>query len=352
MEVIIMKRKNSKKLICLLAAALLMAGCTSQGGAAPEPPAEAKPGETQAQASPGETHVPTEDVLAGIKVYAPGPYGELSVILPGDWVYQPYASGSENSNSGSYGMWIRPADQETGYIDLCYMKNFGVCGTGLKQETMTLAGDSASVGTYDNHSTWDFIVFQGINEGIWAQSVMADTWPSYQLEKALSVLDTLALDRDQTQGAVSYFKSDSEIPGIGLIAEGHDVTSSGMTIRFSVWDPELTKGDLEFSEGFWLEKLEGNEWTALPVTVEGDWAFTEEAHIISKDPESPGTDWQVNWEWLYGKLGPGDYRIGKTVLDFRAPGDYTEYPVYVYFRNGGEIQGPQNKGGEWLSPQT
>lgn len=347
-----MKRKNSKKMIYLLSAALLLAGCSGQNSKTPEPPAEKEPGEIQAETGVGETQVPTEDVLAGIKVFAPGPYGELSLILPGDWVYQPYASGSENSNSGSYGMWIRPADQETGYIDLCYMRSFGVCGTGLKQEDMTLAGDNASVGTYDDHAAWDFIVFQGVNEGICAQSVMADTWPSYVQEKALSVLDTLQLDREKTRGAVSYFKNDSEIPEIGLIAEGHDVTSSGMTVRFSVWDPEAAKGDLEFSEAFSLQKLEGSEWTALPVTVEGDWAFTEEAHIISKAPEGPGTEWQINWEWLYGKLGPGDYRICKTVMDYRGPGDYTEYPVYIYFTNGGETDKPQDTRGEWLSPQS
>lgn len=347
-----MKRKNSKKMICLLSAALLLAGCTGRGSKSPAPPAGGEPGEIQSDTAAGETQVPTEDVLAGIKVFAPGPYGELSLILPGDWVYQPYASGSENSNSGSYGMWIRPADQETGYIDLCYMRFFGVCGTGLKQEDMTLAGDNASVGTYDDHGAWDFIVFQGVNEGIWAQNVMADTWPSYQLDQALSILDTLQIDREKTRGAVSYFKNDSEITEIGLIAEGHDVTSSGMTVRFSVWDPEAAKGDLEFSEAFSLEKLEGSEWTALPVTVEGDWAFTEEAYTISKAQEAPGTEWQVSWEWLYGKLGPGDYRICKTVLDYRGPGDYTEYPVYIYFTNGGETENPQDTGGEWLSPQS
>lgn len=345
-----MKRKNSKKMICLLSAALLLAGCTAKGTASPETQTGSKPGENLTETAQGETQVPGDAVLAGTPVCAPGPYGELSVILPEGWVYQPYASGSENSSSGSYGMWIKPADQETGYIDLCYMKNFGVCGTGLKQETMTLAGDTASVGTYDDHSTWNFIVFQGVNEGIWAQNVMAESWPSYEQEKALSILDTLQMDPEKTQGAVSYFKSDSEIMEIGLTAEGYDVTSSGLTIRFSVWDPELAKGDLEFSEAFRLEKLEGSDWTDLPVTVEGDWAFTEEAYIISKDFEGPGTEWKVNWEWLYGKLGPGDYRICKTVTDFRGPGDRAEYPVYVYFRNGGEVPETQDMGGEWISP--
>ena len=347
-----MKRIISKKMICLIAASLLLSGCSSPGKDAPQSQSSGNAGETQTQSVPGQTDtdVPTKDILAGVPVYAPGPYGKLSLILPGDWVYQPYAAGSENSNSGSYGMWIRPADQETGYIDICYMQMFGVCGTGLKQESMTLAGDTASVGTYDDHSMWDFIAFKGINEGISAQNVMADSWPMKDQEKIMSILDSLKLDPDETEGAFSYFKNDSEVAEIGLTAEGHDVTSSGMTIRFTVWDPGLSAGDLQFSSEFELEKLEGNTWSPVPVIVEGDYAFTQEAHIISKDPDFSGTDCQVNWEWLYGKLSPGDYRIRMNVMDFRGTGDYTEYPVYVYFRNGGETSESQHKAGEWLSP--
>ena len=33
----------------------------------------------------------------------------------------------------------------------------------------------------------------------------------------------------------------------------------------------------------------------------------------------------IDFEWLYGKLKPGRYRIVKTVMDFRGTGDYTDY---------------------------
>ena len=33
---------------------------------------------------------------------------------------------------------------------------------------------------------------------------------------------------------------------------------------------------------------------------------------------------EVNWEWLYGKLAPGKYRINKEVMDFRETGDFDE----------------------------
>lgn len=265
-----------------------------------------------------------------------GPYGTLSVELPDGWVSQPYESGSEHSNSGSYGMWLHPAEEENGYIDLCYMQTFGVCGTGLQQETITLAGDEASVGIYDNHTMWDFVSFRGVNEGITAQNVMAGEWPEAYRKKTMDILDTLRFDPDRAKGAVSYFRRDSEIPQIGLMAEAHDITATGAVIRFRVWDPELATGDLEYGEDYTLEQQEGDEWKEVPTVFEGEWAVNAIAYLIPKEPESTGSEWKVNWEWLYGRLEPGDYRIGKTVDDFRETGSYDSYRIYVYFHYAGD----------------
>jgi hypothetical protein len=43
--------------------------------------------------------------------------------------------------------------------------------------------------------------------------------------------------------------------------------------------------------------------------------------MIQKDEE---IKMQANWEWLYGTLEPGTYRIFKEVMDFRGPGDFDE----------------------------
>ena len=275
------------------------------------------------------------------RVYARGPYGRISVILPDSWLCEPYSVNSEKSNSGSYGMWIHPAEEETGYIDLFYMQMFGVCGTGLKQETVTLAGGEANVGTYDQHEMWDFICFHGDNEGVTAQSVMSEEWSVENRETAMHILDTLTFEPDKAEGAVSYFKRDSEIVEIGVIADAYDITSHGATVRFRVWDPELADGELEYGDDYSLERLDGEAWTPVPVIFDGEWAINSIAYIIPKEPENSASDWAVDWEWLYGELEPGDYRIGKSVLDFRGSGDYDTYTVYVYFHYAGEAGGDE-----------
>ena len=149
--------------ICLLAAALLLPGCAGTQVQNPEEPAEAPASEEVAEVSadsenalpedadaPAETDAPASEPDAN-RVYAVGPYGRISVELPEDWEDEVYAAGSEWSSPGLYGMHLHPESEETGYIDLNYTQAFGVCGTGLSQEMVTLAGEEASVGTYDDH---------------------------------------------------------------------------------------------------------------------------------------------------------------------------------------------------------
>ena len=59
-----------------------------------------------------------------------------------------------------------------------------------------------------------------------------------------------------------------------------------------------------------------------------DIAWTMEAWMI---PKEDTISWDVNWEWLYGKLPAGEYRIGKEIMNFRGTGDYDVEMVYAEF---------------------
>ena len=341
--------------ICL-AAALLLPGCAGmpvQNQGEPEPvqnPEEPGPPPVTAEDSqaPTEASAPAEASQAtaeAARVYAVGPYGRISVELPEDWEAEPYAADSEWSVPGLYGMRLHPESENTGYIDLNYTQMFGVCGTGLSQETVTLAGEEASVGTYDNHEMWDFISFRGAFDHITVQSVMAEEWPEADRETVMGILDTLKYEPDVAEGAAAYVVSDSEIPEIGLIAEARDITATGAVIRFRVWDPELSSGELQYGDDYKLERLEQGSWTPVPVVFDGEWGINDIAYLIPKegspDDDDPTNDsgiseWKVDWEWLYGPLTPGDYRIEKTVTDFRGTGDYDMYPVRACFHYAGE----------------
>ena len=56
--------------------------------------------------------------------------------------------------------------------------------------------------------------------------------------------------------------------------------------------------------------------------------WTAEAWII---PMNDTVEWEVDWEWLYGSLTEGRYRIGKEIMDFRGTGDYDKEMHYAEF---------------------
>jgi len=113
--------------------------------------------------------------------------------------------------------------------------------------------------------------------------------------------------------------------GVRLYAE--DVTNRGATVKFSQKGGKVT-GELQTGEAFWLEKKVDNKWVSCNTNPLIDYAFHMVAYMLKKD----GTiELETEWEWLYGMLEEGQYRIAKEVMDFRKTADYDEQIYYAYF---------------------
>lgn len=125
-----------------------------------------------------------------IASYSKG-YANMSLQLPQGWAYEVY------DEDIGFGIYIWPKNYEEGKLRLEYFADgFGVCGTGLEEEKITLNGYEAYKGTYDNRKVWDFIIFQGtpgdyavINEG-------GDAWWEEYGEEAMNILSTVTLGKD------------------------------------------------------------------------------------------------------------------------------------------------------------
>ena len=112
--------------------------------------------------------------------------------------------------------------------------------------------------------------------------------------------------------------------GITLTAE--NVIPTSATIKCTQSGGEPT-GELQTGSWYILETwTQENGWHEAPCYAEVCW--TEEAWLIPKDSV---TEWEVNWEWLYGTLPEGKYRIGKEITDFRGTGDYDEAIYFAEF---------------------
>ena len=239
-----------------------------------------------------------------------GPYGEMSVVVPEGWTAEISAVDDGKLTYGLYGLILKPKSADAGQIELFCSDSFGVCGTGLSQEEISLAGYTAHVGTYDDHEHWDFITFGDERPQIVAQSIDCDSWISYMWEEADTILDTLKFDPGKTEGGIGQYISDSEVEALGLMMSVSNVTPSGLTVHFRQYDDKNT-GELIYGEDYTLEKLEGEKWVAVPTIIDNG-VFTDIGYNIPKNGEA---EIETNWEWLYGKLEPGTYKITKTVLD-------------------------------------
>ena len=115
---------------------------------------------------------------------------------------------------------------------------------------------------------------------------------------------------------------------LGVTIAVENLTPTGATLRIEHSGGEVT-GDLMTGSAFTLEKLDDNVWLPVEPIVPADQiAFTAEAY----GPALDGTwEMETNWEYLYGELPAGTYRLGKNIMDFRGTGDYDEQVYFAEF---------------------
>lgn len=318
----------------VLTAGLLLNGC--QRNATPELPEEsAVPNTVETvipEAADNESTATSKpasvETIENTVISQGGPYGELSLSIPEGWDYEVCPMDSDQLVYGLYGIHLYPENVTDGYIALCYIDSFGVCGTGLTEEQTTIAGQPAHIGTYDNHTYWDFIAFEDDYKGVVALTYSVEDWWDAYSDQALEILDTLSFDPFIKEGGAYVYSRDSEVDQIGLSCSLKKISPTGATLVLHNYDPSAPTGQLEYGEAFAVEVLKDGIWEEVPVSPEGDYAFHDIAYTI---PTGDGAEQELNWEWLYGTLAPGTYRIRKGLLDFRATGDYDKYTVYAQF---------------------
>lgn len=109
----------------------------------------------------------------------------LSLIIPEGWEYST-SNAMDFSSEPFIEFW--PEGEDEGRIKFMYDDAFGVCGTGLESEDITLGGHTGSMGTYDNDPVWTFIAFDS-DYHIWNYG--ADKWWNEHGAEAMEILDTI-----------------------------------------------------------------------------------------------------------------------------------------------------------------
>lgn len=122
---------------------------------------------------------------------------------------------------------------------------------------------------------------------------------------------------------------ESNLPSISAPWTEEVNTFLGAELHFEKYSE--TQGDLEFvnqsdkdlqyGEWFDIQRRVNGEWYSLSYIIDGV-AFHQVAYRLPKGETSVNN---VNWNWMYGELPAGEYRIVTDVIDYRAPGDFDKY---------------------------
>ena len=113
----------------------------------------------------------------------------------------------------------------------------------------------------------------------------------------------------------------------GLTLSVKDLTPTGLTLVITQEGGSPT-GTLQYGSDYTLEVEQGGTWQNVPDIVDGNFAWDGMAYLVTMDGE---TEQAVDWDWLFGPLAPGHYRLSKEFMDFRDTGDYDTQLYEVEF---------------------
>lgn len=116
----------------------------------------------------------------------------------------------------------------------------------------------------------------------------------------------------------------------GVALSAKNVTPTGITLVISrVGDKGL--GEVITGEWYALEQKTEDGWNELEDIIEDKYGpmWHDIAWLIE---ENISRERGIDWEWLYGELVPGEYRIAKKIIASGADGDSVEKVYYAEFR--------------------
>lgn len=99
-----------------------------------------------------------------------------------------------------------------------------------------------------------------------------------------------------------------EVEGVSMVIKDGTLTRRGATVIIT----DTSGADYTYGEEYRIDKYEDGEWEELEVIIKGNYAWNSIGYQVDKNNK---LELDVNWEWLYGRLDDGYYRIVKSIND-------------------------------------
>ena len=138
-------------------------------------------------------------------------------------------------------------------------------------------------------------------------------------------------DSDQSAESTDWeptiYETVNNLDGVTMIVKDGTVSSTGLTVIFE----NNSDKQCVYGEEFLLEKKVNGSWYQVPVALDGNYGFNSIGYDL--DP-SGNREMTIDWDWIYGSLDAGEYRIVKDILDVKKAGDYDKYSLTAEFTIG------------------
>ena len=113
----------------------------------------------------------------------------ISLTIPDNWEYEILKGESDTD----YCIAFWPKGETEGRLKLSYCEFFGICGTDLETEDITIGDYNAYTCTYGNDALWEFIIFYDTQGSYVVLNAGAEKWWSRYGEEAMEILSTVKL---------------------------------------------------------------------------------------------------------------------------------------------------------------
>ena len=117
--------------------------------------------------------------------------GKIAMYIPEGWEYTINKEGLEHLLV-NFSIDFKPEGIDGGYISVSYRESFGVCGTELNVEEITVGEYKAVKGTYGYASYWSYINFLD-TEGICIANNDTAFWYYQYSDEVMEILSTVKL---------------------------------------------------------------------------------------------------------------------------------------------------------------
>lgn len=129
---------------------------------------------------------------------------------------------------------------------------------------------------------------------------------------------------DTTNWKPTELDNINNLDNVTMTIDKETVSPSKLTVIFK----NTTTKQCIYGDDFSLEKKINGKWYEVPVVISGNYGFNSIGYNLAAGETA---EFEVDWKWLYGSLNKGEYRIVKSILDFRKTGDYDNYILAAEF---------------------